>query len=145
MTSTPDLERTLSELVGHPLPEALLALMRAFPPELAGWKRQAELEPYERFLYPDLATMLAANEEVRAEDIWTTEGPWPAGCLDIGADMGGDRFALALDRTPAVVLRLAHDVGEMRPLAGSLEEYVAGLVRMARGEARSMKDAFPTR
>lgn len=143
MSPAPDLEGRLAALVGRALPEALLAHMRAYPPELLAFPGQESFAPYERFLYPDLATMLAANEEVRAEDIWTAEGPWPVACLDIGADIGGDRFALALDHDPPPVLRLHQASGEMRAFAATLDDYVEGLLRLARGEARSMKEAFP--
>ena len=134
----------LSEVVGRPIPQGLLAVLDSYPATLAALAERHGLAPYERPLYPDLATVLAANEDVRAEDIWTAEGPWPGELLDIGAEMGGDRFALLLTATPPSVHRLDHGRGRFELIARTLEDFVAALERVARGEARSFATALPS-
>lgn len=132
----------LAALVGHPVPAEVFAYLSNYPAVLTAFHERLGFAPHERFLYPDLDTLLAQNEEVRAEDIWTEEGPWPADHLDVGADISGDRFALALSESPPGVHRLHHDVGRFERLAPTFQDYVAALERLACGEARSLRDAL---
>lgn len=132
----------IESLVGRPVPAELLALLERYPAELTAFAAKLGFAPREQFLYPDEKTLLWANRMVREEDIWTEEGPWPAGFLDIGCDIGGDHFALALTESPPRVHRLHHDTGTFRVLTPSLDAYVAGLLRLARGEVKSPKAAF---
>ena len=135
----------LQALVGHPVPQELLDVLTAYPRELRAQAEAMGFAPYEQALYPDLETVLAGNESVREEDIWTEEGPWPQGYLDIGADIGGDHYALVLHESPPRVHALNHETGRFAPLTATLGEFVAGLCRRARGEVRLFKDAFPNR
>ena len=132
----------LVALVGHPVPAEVFACLSNYPAVLTAFFAKLGFAPYERFLYPDLETLLAQNEEVRAEDIWTEEGPWPAGYLDLGADLSGDHFALVLSESPPSVHRLHHDVGRFERLAPTFQDFVAALERLARGEAKSLRDAL---
>ena len=133
----------LAELVGFALPPELLAVLADVPPSIAAFASTHGLAPFECPLYPDLETMLAANEEVRAEDIWTAEGPWPPAQLDIGVELSGDHFALLLSETPPGVHRLDHEIGTFVRITRTLAEFVAGLERVARGEVSSFSLAFP--
>ncbi len=136
-------EEDIARLVGHPLPAVVVATLASYPAELVALAKNDGFAPRECWLYPDLGTLVAQNEEVRAEDIWTEEGPWPADHLDIGADIGGDRFALVLAGDNAgAVLRLDTDVGRFEPCAPSFDAYVAALLRVARGERKSLDDAL---
>lgn len=132
----------IESLVGRPVPAELVQLLQLFPAELTAFAARLGFAPYEQFLYPDAATLLEANQNVREEAIWTEEGPWPDGFLDIGCDIGGDHFALALMESPPRVHRLESETARFRPIASSLDAYVAGLLRLARGEAKSFRIAF---
>ncbi len=133
----------LAAVVGRPLPADLLALLANYPPALTAWLTKVGFAPHEAPLYPDLDEMLAANEEVRAEPIWTEEGPWPRGWLDLGTELGGDRFALALTEEVPSVHRLNTETAKFARVARSLAEFVAGLERVARGEVKSVTQALP--
>ena len=139
----PSSAERLAAVVGRPLPADLLALMENYPPVLTTWLAKVGFGPNEAPLYPDLEEMLSANEEVRAEDIWTEEGPWPAGWLDLGTELGGDRFALALTEQAPSVHRLNTETATFARVARSLAEFVAGLERVARGEVDSLTKALP--
>ena len=132
----------IESLVGRPVPAELAALLERYPSELTAFAAKLGFAPREQFLYPDAKTLLWANQMVREEDIWTEEGPWPKGFLDIGCDIGGDHFALALTEAPPRVHRLHHDTGKFHLLVPSLDAYVAGLLRLARAEVKSLKTAF---
>lgn len=131
-----DAAKRLAELTGHPVPNELLELLAAYPAELKAWGAKAGFAPRELPLYPDLETMLAYNEEVRAEDIWTAEGPWPKEFLDLGSEIGGDHFALCLSERPARVHRLDHGAGVFRPCSPDLQSFMEALLALARGTAK---------
>lgn len=131
-----DPAQRLAELTGHPVPQELLELLAAWPAELTAWAAAQGFAPCEQPLYPDLATLLSSNEEVRAEDIWTAEGPWPKDFLDLGSEIGGDHFALCLSERPSRVHRLDHGKGAFRACSADLQSFVAAVLAVARGTSR---------
>lgn len=135
--------KTLATILGKPLPREYSRLLRAFPDVVSAWA--AEHGPdTDSPLFRDPATVIRENELVRAEDVWTVEGPWPDDHLVIGAEVGGDKFSLCVTGRPAAVYRLNHETGELERV-GTLRTYVNAVKRLARGDAATITDALGRR
>ncbi|MBW2530192.1 MAG: SMI1/KNR4 family protein [Deltaproteobacteria bacterium] len=104
------------------MPKSYLDLLRRFPDELADKLTEQQPQPDERMLFTDAETVVAQNEEVRTEDIWTEEGPWPPGHLVIGADHGGDKWSL--DAKDRKIYRLLHESGTLEEQAANVEQWL---------------------